>query len=185
MDSRRTRNFRNNFDRKTLDKKVDKIFETGRQLVDGVSGNRPGKRRNADFQEISRRNVRNVGKWVTEKMDSFLDEDENEDWYDEERRDMKAYRRETKSHENFKYISKRPLEALSLRQPKNIEIEEPKKLPYSKSCESDEWPDDSDYKVARWQRPSENNIDKKDFQENHRSGLSKVRLLPKSRRRRI
>ena len=41
MNSRRPRNFRNNFDRIILDKQVDKIFETGRQFVDGVSGSRP------------------------------------------------------------------------------------------------------------------------------------------------
>ena len=46
MDSRRIRNFRNSFDKNIVDKQVDKIFETGRQFVDGVSGARPGKRRN-------------------------------------------------------------------------------------------------------------------------------------------
>ena len=62
MASRRPRNFRNNFDRTILDKKVDKIFETGRQFVDGVSGSRPGQKRSTDFQGISRRNVKNVGR---------------------------------------------------------------------------------------------------------------------------
>ena len=38
MDSRRIRNLRNTFDRNIVDKQVDKIFETGRQFVDGVSG---------------------------------------------------------------------------------------------------------------------------------------------------
>jgi len=44
MDSRRIRNLRNSFDKNIVDKQVDKIFETGRQFVDGVSGARPGKR---------------------------------------------------------------------------------------------------------------------------------------------
>ena len=60
MDSRRTRNLRNNFDRNIVDKRVDNIFETGRQFIDGVSGARPGKRRNADFQNITNRNFKNV-----------------------------------------------------------------------------------------------------------------------------
>ena len=81
MNSRRPRNFRNNFDRTILDKQVDKIFETGRQLVDGVSGSRPGKKRSTDFQEISRRNVKNVGRWVSDKMDMFFEE-EDDDWSD-------------------------------------------------------------------------------------------------------
>jgi len=37
MDSRRIRNLRSSFERNIVDKQVDKIFETGRQLVDGVS----------------------------------------------------------------------------------------------------------------------------------------------------
>ena len=53
MDSRRIRNLRNSFDKNIVDKQVDKIFETGRQFVDGVSGARPGKRRNSDFQGIT------------------------------------------------------------------------------------------------------------------------------------
>ena len=53
MDSRRIRNLRNSFDKNIVDKQVDKIFETGRQFVDGVSGARPGKRRNSDFQAIT------------------------------------------------------------------------------------------------------------------------------------
>ncbi len=79
MDSRRIRNLRNSFDRNIVDKQVDKIFETGRQFVDGVSGARPGKRRNSDFQGITSKGVKKVGRWVSEKVDLFFDED-NDDW---------------------------------------------------------------------------------------------------------
>ncbi len=65
MDSRRIRNLRNSFDRNIVDKQVDKIFETGRQFVDGVSGARPGKRRNSDFQGITSKSVKKVGRWVS------------------------------------------------------------------------------------------------------------------------
>ena len=190
MNSRRTKNFRNNLDRTILDKQVDKIFETGRQLVDGVSGARPGKRRNSDFQGITRRNVKNVGRWVTEKMDLFFDA-EDDDWYEEndntyeEAREIKSFRRENRSFEDPKVFSKRPLEALSLRQPKNVQINEPKKLPFGKSSSFDEWPDDSDLTIDRWQRFDSNNKDIEIDVINHRSGLSKSRSLPKSRRRRM
>ena len=190
MNSRRTKNFRNNLDRTILDKQVDKFFETGRQLVDGVSGARPGKRRNSDFQGITRRNVKNVGRWVTEKMDLFFDA-EDDDWYEEddntyeEAREIKSYRREKRSFEDSKVFSKRPLEALSLRQPKNVQRNEPKKLPYVKSSSFDEWPDDSDLKIDRWKRSDEkNNYIDLDV-NNQRSSLSNIRSLPKSRRRRI
>ena len=72
MDSRRIRNLRNSFDKNIVDKQVDKIFETGRQFVDGVSGARPGKRRNSDFQGITSKSVKKVGRWVSEKVDLFL-----------------------------------------------------------------------------------------------------------------
>ena len=123
MDSRRIRNLRNSFDKNIVDKQVDKIFETGRQFVDGVSGARPGKRRNSDFQGITSKSVKKVGRWVSEKVDLFFDED-NDDWNDEnfydDNRDIKTFSRESNSYESAKQHSKRPLEAISLRQPKNL-----------------------------------------------------------------
>ena len=99
MDSRRIRNLRNSFDRNIIDKQVDRIFETGRQFVDGVSGARPGKRRNADFQGITSKSAKKVGRWVSEKVDLFFDED-NDDWYDAENFDddnseIKTFTRES------------------------------------------------------------------------------------------
>ena len=58
MDSRKIRNLRNTFDRNIVDKQVDKIVETGRNFVDGVSGARPGKRRSSDFQGITSKSVK-------------------------------------------------------------------------------------------------------------------------------
>ena len=188
MDSRRPRNFRNNFDRTLLDKQVDKIFETGRQFVDGVSGSRPGKKRNTDFQGISRRNVKNVGRWVSDKMDMFFEEED--DWSDQENsneaiQDMKSFSRESKFIDEEKPSSKRPLEALSLRQPKSFQIEEQKKLPYGTSNSFDEWPDDSDLKVDRWQRSYERSDEINVNQDNPKSVSNSGRSIPRSRRRRI
>ena len=188
MDTRRTRNLRNNTDKTILDKQVDKIFETGRQFVDGVSGARPGKRKNSDFQMISRRNVKNVGKWVTDKMDMFFEEDD--DWYDDEERydelsEIKSFKRESRTDELPKTLTKRPLEALSLRQTKDKQRNEQKNLPYGKSNTSDEWPDDSDLKVDRWQRNSKKDNHITFDEDNQRSSLSNGRSLPRSRRRRI
>ena len=189
MDSRRPGNFRNNFDRTILDKQLDKIFETGRQFVDGVSGARPGKKRNTDFQAISRRNVKNVGKWVSDKIDMFFEEDD----YDyltaqqnsyEELQDFKSFSRESRSDELAKPSSKRPLEALSLRQSKNLQIDEQKKLPYGKSNSFDEWPDDFDLKVDRWQRSSEKINDINLNQDDLKNVLNNGRSIPRSRRRR-
>ncbi len=187
MDSRRIRNLRNSFDRNIVDKQVDKIFETGRQFVDGVSGNRPGKRRNSDFQGITSKSVKKVGRWVSEKVDLFFDED-NDDWYDDnfyaDKSDIKTFTKESNSYESAKPRSKRPLEAISLRQSKNLHTTEQKKLPSGKESKEADWPDEMDFKVERWQRASakENNTSR---DQSNQQGQSKSRNLPRSRRRRV
>ena len=187
MDSRKIRNLRNSFDRNIVDKQVDKIFETGRQFVDGVSGARPGKRRNSDFQGITSKSVKKVGRWVSEKVDLFFDED-NEDWYDEnsyeDNNDIKYFTRESNPYESAKPHSKRPLEAISLRQSKHLQTTEQKKLPYVKESKDEDWPDAMDFKVERWQRASENeNTSSRD--QTNKQGQSQSRRLPRSRRRRV
>ena len=189
MDSRRIRNLRNNFDRNIFDNQVDKILETGRQFVDGVSGARPGKRRNSNFQGITSRNVKKVGRWVSEKVDLFFDE-ENDDRYDEDnfyddKSEIKTFSRESRSMKPSQPFSKRPLEALSLRQSKNLEINGPKKLPYAKENTTEDWPDEFDFKVDRWQRSSLKDNEIVIDQDSNRGGLSKSRNLPRSRRRRV
>ena len=189
MDSRRIRNLRNSFDKNIVDKQVDKIFETGRQFVDGVSGARPGKRRNSDFQGITSKSVKKVGRWVSKKVDLFFDE-ENDDWYREEKfyddtNEIKNFTRESRSIQTSGSYSKRPLEALSLRQPKNLSINAQKKLPYAKDNTHDVWPDDFDFKVDRWQRSSNSESDIVREQEKQSTRVSKGRNLPRARRRRI
>ncbi len=187
MDSRRIRNLRNSFDRNIVDKQVDRIFETGRQFVDGVSGARPGKRRNSDFQGITSKSAKKVGRWVSEKVDLFFDED-NDDWYDDDNfvsdnSEIKTFTRESNTIKSSIPHSKRPLEAISLRQPKNSKTTEQKKLPYGKEVNNQDWPDEYDFKVERWQRSSEKESDI-GVQLNQRGG-SKSRNLPRSRRRRV
>ena len=182
MDSRRIRNLRNSFDKNIVDKQVDKIFETGRQFVDGVSGARPGKRKNSDFQGITSKSVKKVGRWVSKKVDLFFDED-NDDWYDDNS-DIKAFSRESNSYPSTKPHFKRPLEAISLRQPKNLQTTEQKKLPYVKESKDEAWPDEMDFKVERWQRASEKEIYTSREQSNQQV-QSKSRNLPRSRRRRV
>ena len=182
MDSRRIRNLRNSFDRNIVDKQVDKFFETGRQFVDGVSGARPGKRRNSDLQGITSKSVKKVGRWVSEKVDLFFDED-NDDWNDDnfydDNSDIKTFTKESNSYQSTKIHSKRPLEAISLRQPKNLRTTTQKKLPYGKEIE-EEWPDEMDFTVQRWQRDSEKEINSSRDQLIQR-GQSKSRNLPRSR----
>ena len=183
MDSRRIRNLSNSFDKNIVDKQVDKIFETGRQFVDGVSGAKPGKRRNSDFQEITSKSVKKVGRWVSEKVDLFFDEGNDDNFYDDNS-DIKTFTRESNNYESSKPYLKRPLEAISLRQPKNLQTTEQKKLPYGKENKDEDWPDEMDFKVERWQRHSEKDNNSSRDQLNQQ-GQSKSRNLPRSRRRRV
>jgi len=187
MDSRSIRNLRNSIARNIVDKLVNKIFETGRQFVDSVSGARPGKRRYSDFQGRTSNGVKKVGRWVSEKVDLFFDED-NDDWNDEnfydDNRDIKTFSRESNSYESAKQHSKRPLEAISLRQQKKLQTTEQKKLPYVKESMDEDWPDEMDFKVERWQRASEKENDTSRAQSNQKV-RSDTSNLPTSRRRRV
>ena len=187
MDSRRIRNLRNKFDRNIVDKQVDKIFETGRQFVDGVSGARPGKRRNSDFQDITSKNVKKMGRWVSEKVDLFFDEDD--DWNDKnkfyDQREIKTFKRELNSIKTVQSFTKRPLEALSLRQSQNVHTTEQKILPYGKESNIEDWPDEFDFKVDRWQRSEEKELHTIKDQDKKRGGVVKGRNIPRSRRKRI
>ena len=183
MDSRRIRNLRNSFDRNSVDKQFDKIVETGRQFVDGVSGTRPGQRRNSDFQGLTSKNVKKVGKWVSEKVDLFFDE-ENDNWDDKDNiGKIKTFTRELSSFESSEPYFKRPLEALSLRQSKNVQIKEQKKLPYSKEDNNQDWPNELDFKVDRWQRSLKKENDKLRDNDTKNTGVLGFRNLPRSSRR--
>jgi len=120
-------------------------------------------------------------------VDLFFDED-NDDWNDDnfydDKSDIKTFSRESNSYESAKQFSKRPLEAISLRQPKNLKTTEKKKLPYVKENKEEDWPDEMDFKVERWQRASEEENNTSRDQLNQKV-QAKSRKLPRSRRRRV
>ena len=184
MDSSKRRTNKNNFEISNLDKKVDQFFEAGRQFVDGVSGTRPGSRRRSTFNRLSRANVQDVGRWVSDKVDSIFEDDEFEDWEDdnETSNQFKYFSRgeDLKSKkESFKY--KRPLEARSLRELNEPSLNQSARLLYP----VDDWPEESDFKVNKWQR---SNNDKKEIdpaENNEITRIPKTKSFPKSRRRRI
>ena len=64
-------------------------------------------------------------------------------------------------------------------------MDEQKKLPYGKSNSFDEWPDDSDLKVDKWQRSSGKINEINVNQDNPKSVSNNGRSIPRSRRRRI
>ena len=183
----RRRMNRHGFYKENLDKKVDQFIEVGRQFVDGVSGARPGSRKSTNLKDFSRKNIRNVGKWVNAQMENFLDDDYEDDWDDEERTSkndvFQSHIYEDRNSQAYTpFTSKRPLEAISLREPKN-RLKEQKRLSYADDSSSQDWPIDSDFQVRKWQRSRQktDELTRNNCDSNNKQG----RILPRSRRRRI
>ena len=159
--------------RDPLERSIDKWFQTGRQFVDGVAGNRPGKSKKDSFNRSS---LDNVGRWVGAKIDWFFEDED--DWSNPLGSEM-LYMEDDIS------TKKRPLTAISLRGPKAISA-----APSRENFDSDiseEWPEQSTFKVDRWKRGYEQ---KSNFNETKnsshitKSSDIKLRPLPRSSRRR-
>ncbi len=173
MDSDRSKQLRRQGLRQPLDRRVDNWIETGRRVVDGVAGNRPGIRRTSGSR-LSGKSLDQVGRWVGDKLDWFL-EDEDE-WMDPKYTDSQA------SYSS----SKKPLDAVSLRVKKQTSSSSKE---VQDNCDADEWPEESSFRVERWQRRGQinENVDSEKFSR-RRSIDTKGgdrRPLPRSSRRRL
>ena len=107
------------------DRRLDQWLETGRQLVDGVAGRRPGQRR-------AGLDLDSVGRWVGDKVEWLLEEDD--DW-----------REPWQDSAEPKGRGKRPLQAISRRSRQ-------RSVPAAASSSPDDWPEDDLFQVQRWQR---------------------------------
>ena len=171
--SRQNRNPSRQRSRDSLDRRMDQWIQTGKQVVDGVSGNRPGGRRGERPGRSNAANFENVGRWVEEKIDWFFEDDD--DWLDTE-----------EIHEPIPEINetkKRPLGAISLRCPKAL----PPQTNDMKNHLDDEneWPDDHSFKVNNWERKDQfiekQNQDLDNYSSNMNS--SRRKNLPRSSRK--
>tara|TARA_B100000700_G_scaffold327932_1_gene444074 strand:+ start:540 stop:1058 length:519 start_codon:yes stop_codon:yes gene_type:complete len=157
--------------RDSLERRVDKLFETGRQFVDGVAGNRPGQRRtNHSISD----GLDNVGRWVGDKLDWFFEEED--DW-------IEPWQLE--QHESNMNLSnkKRPLTAISLRGIKAIKPSAPRE---NIADEENLWPDESSFRVNRWERQEGQDVANSRTVSRERSESQRInsRPLPRSSRRR-
>ena len=141
MSSYKNRNQIRQRSRTPLDRRMDKWIKTGKQVVDGVAGNRPGQRRGAWQNKESSVNLEKVGRWMEEKIDWFFEDDD--DWLDNEDLDEEPFQ---ESVNNIK----RPLSAISLRAPKALQPKIEGRR--NNSDELDEWPDDQSFKLNKWER---------------------------------
>lgn len=119
------------------DRRLDQWLETGRQLVDGVAGTRPGRRPGGGARPGM--DLETVGRWVGDKIDWLMDEEE--DWRDPVQPPLRAESPVASSR-------KRPLDAISRR----VNVA-PLPEPESSYGEDDNsWPDDESFRVERWSR---------------------------------
>ena len=154
---------------------MDQWLETGRQLVDGVSGRRPGQRRGS-------LDLDSVGRWVGEKVEWLLEDEDDwrEPWQEQKSPSLSVSR-----------TGKRPLEAISRRSsspriipdqtlmpiegsgaaehpPQRTEMDVGRSDPVSVD-DDQSWPDDDSFRVEHWKRETRS---------------SSRRALPRSSRRR-
>jgi|694.fasta_scaffold27022_8 hypothetical protein len=158
-----------------LEQRLDRWVEAGRQLVDGVSGARPGSRR-----ARTRLNPGELGRWAQNKLEWLLDDEGDDDW----REPWQASRRpeadlglQTRPAGGGR---RRPLEAISRREgspspgnaaaPRTAAVKrgdgsagrglDSRPNPESPVSRVDDdrvdadgaWPDDDSFSVSRWQR---------------------------------
>ncbi|MFM7465476.1 MAG: hypothetical protein ACKO28_08420 [Cyanobium sp.] len=124
--------------RKGLEDRLETWVSRGRELVDGVSGTRPGTRPSIRGGERmgpgGRPGLDGLGRWVEGRLDWLLDdpEDWREPWQEPER------------------PTRPPLDAISRRG--RPPVETPRAKPAEAPTPSQDWPEEESFSVPRWRR---------------------------------
>ena len=119
-------------------KDLDRLVSAGRQLVDGVSGARPGAR---SRNRGEGRRLDGLGRWVENKLDWILEDEE--DW----REPWQEARPELSSQAR----PRRRLDAISRRSAEPLRGQ-PSQERQPQEREPEEWPEDDAFALPRWQR---------------------------------
>ena len=160
--------------RAPLDRRMDNWIQTGKQVVDGVAGNRPGQKRGGWQERSTSKNLEKVGRWMEEKIDWFFEDED--DWL--ENNDL-----DDEQPQEISINTKRPLGAISLRAPKAL----PSRTQENRNDLDalDEWPDDQTFKLNKWERKE--NLTKQHYQDLKESSpverSTRKRNIPRSSRR--
>jgi len=173
--------------RRQQGQRLDQWLETGRQLVDGVAGTRPGRRGGFRVGRSAPASLDAVGRWVGDKVDWLLDEeDDGRDSWRDDPGSLTVSRQRPQTSAGMS-AGKRPLDAISRRQPALIP---PASVDETAAADGDNWPEEDDFRVERWQRgtSAEPLVPSERLQARRPSGGSSPapmrRALPRSSRRR-
>ena len=161
------------------DRRLDQFLETGRQLVDGVSGRRPGQRPGVRRSGLD---LDSVGRWVGEKVEWLLEEDD--DWQEPWQEVGRGRPEPARSMRS----ARRPLEAISRRSRRGAAAQAPappSTPPVAQEFNADpgEWPEDDSFRVQRWSRSAQPAARPEPEAAPNPAGSR--RSLPRSSRRRI
>lgn len=152
-----------------LEQGLDRLVSAGRQLVDGVSGARPGARPSG---RSGLPRLDGLGRWVETKLDWILEDEDDwrEPWQQQGRSDGRSDSSRSVTSRSVTPRSatpsrRRPLDAISRRRseplwtqpqqaaPQGPAPEQPRPLqPVPQPSEASEWPEDDTFVVPRWQR---------------------------------
>jgi len=125
----------------SLEQGFDRLVNAGRQLVDGVSGARPGSRKaprsSAGGPGMAPR-LGELGRWVEDKLEWILEDEDDwrEPWQQSSEPSPPAQQRIAEPPQGSS--RRRPLEAISRRG--------------SSPAIDQDWPDDDSFSRPRWQR---------------------------------
>ncbi len=152
--------------RDNFDRQVDQWIATGRQLVDGVSGTRPGQRKTWNGERGASSSFDKVGRWVGDKIDWLLEDEE--DWTEQPQQQSSE----------IILTTKRPLKAISRR------VSNVRSLGYQENVIDDEWPNEELFKTSPWSRDKVNHFEDGDITNTSKKDFRNQRPLPRSSRRR-
>ncbi len=142
----------------SLEQGLERLVSAGRQLVDGVAGTRPGSRgagRGGGASGGERSRLGDLGRWVENKLDWILEEEDawQEPW------EQRARPPAQQPVQPAQTSRRRPLEAISRRSP-----DSGRPLDWGRPLDTGhgpadgkgdgDWPDDDSFSRPRWRRPA-------------------------------
>jgi hypothetical protein len=145
--------------RRGLEDRLETLVSRGRELVDGVSGTRPGTRPSVRGGERSgpggRPGFDGLGRWVEGRLDWLLDdrEDWREPWQEAERLNADRWDGSPPPQRS----TRPPLDAISRRgrpspRPGRPGVEATRTQPVEAPPPSQDWPEEESFSVPRWRR---------------------------------
>ena len=160
------------------DRRLDQFLETGRQLVDGVSGRRPGQRPGGLRSGL---HLYSVGRWGGEKVEWLLEEED--DWQEPWQESGRGRAEPARSMRS----PRRPLDAISRRGRRgaSAQASAPTSTPpvaQEFNPDQGEWPEDDSFRVQRWSRSDQPAA--RPEPEGAPNPAGSRRALPRSSRRR-